>query len=577
VPYAVSFMPRMEVGALGASRVYGYPSIVVSAVNVLVPRQLEWRECHLIPGEMYRLRATVEGTSNAVDRAALIVFEHAGDGVGLSIGQVGPHIRLHTSPGLSRVDRVFTVNSEVRRYGLRTVENPNTAVIRTLTIERIDQERPNVDSFLSFDVEAGIYEVLSDPLDARVWCKTPRGEYGIRRICRILDEHGLTGNFLVDFGSCAQEGERRLREIVDFLASSGHEVHAHLHTNKVADLWGVDHDDSFRLEGSDYEMLRRLLDFTVRSYERCVGRPPRLFRSGSYMMGSALVLAAGSLGIEALSNVRDNVGDPRLGGDPVLGREPFVWENGVVEIPVDVSSPERGSFDTFLRKRADAVMRKTNHRTCNIVMHSWSLIRQGDGGADEAAVDHIERFHQICDLVNERGRAWGYGDYLDDRAPIHEMQRLSHIVAKDQPGALDGDLGTCNVCDTSFVRDVMTTEHCPSCSSGSLHRQVRFVIDSYAIPLRGRAIATSEPGGTSQIRLATGASQVEHRASGSLDFAIESDHLVAVAPDPAQIDAMSRHYELVSVPGLDPVLGDVATVYFGRRHDNNGESEASVI
>lgn len=280
----------------------------------------------------------------------------------MSVAGLGAHIRLHTAPGFNRIDRLFTVYNEVIRFGLRTVADAATT-LRTLTIERVDPHLPDTDHFFSFDIECGLSVSTPTPLDDQVWGRTRDGEYGIRRLCAILDEHGITGNFMVDFGSCAVEGETRLREIVDFLLSSGHEVHAHLHENKVAELWGVSIERSRWLDGSDFDQIRRLLEYTARTYERCVGRPLRVFRSGSYRMSPQLVLAAGVLNIEALSNVRDNVGDPTMQGDRVPGREPFRWENGVVEIPVDVSSPEELSMDVFLQRRDNAVLRKRSHRT----------------------------------------------------------------------------------------------------------------------------------------------------------------------------------------------------------------------
>jgi hypothetical protein len=278
-----------------------------------------------------------------------------------------------TAPGISRTDRLISVDRATKRFGVQAVELPNTAIIRKLIIER--PEPAPIDYFFSFDVEAGGIRANGNPIDELVWGKTESGEYGIRRLCRILDEYGLVGDFLIDFGSCARDGEREMRRIAEFLLESGHEVHMHLHSDKLADMLGVPYAPAFQLESSTHEMLRRVLDYTVRSFDKYVGAPPRLFRSGSYRMGSALVQAARTAGIEALSNVRDNVGDPGIAGDRVTGREPFRWQNGVIEIPVDLSSPERLSHEDFLRKQASAVLRKRLRRTCNIVMHSYV----GDG------------------------------------------------------------------------------------------------------------------------------------------------------------------------------------------------------
>jgi hypothetical protein len=571
------------------------PTVVASATNLLIPRRIEWHDCHLVPGETYRLRAIIEGTSVVAPRAAAIVFDQAVSGSGLSVASVGAHIRLHTAPGLNRVDRVFTVDNEVSRFGLRTTEEPPTAVIRTLAIERLDLQTPKVDYFLTFDVEEGMNEFLANPLDDRVWCRTRDGEYGIRRLVAILDEHGLRGNFLIDFGSCLREGERRLREIVDYLLGTGHEVHAHLHTNKVAQLWGVEYDDSFLLEGTDYHQLRRLLDFTVRAYERCVGRPPRVFRSGSYKMGAELVLAVGAVGIEALSNVRANVADPLLKGDPVPALEPFTWENGVIEIPVDLSSPEAGTLETFLINRDRAVARKTHHRTCTLVMHSWSLLRRHPG-EPEPDPERIERLHQICDLVKQ-GRAWGFGEYLDHRGRVAGHRYLSHIQPAGQsaPAAVVvADRTTCNVCDTTFSRATVDAGECPGCRSRPDDRRLHDVFATFGRLLDGRDVVALEAERLRRLGLTDGAERVrdlaaliasDQAAEGSVDCLVyladlqtaitlaerlvrPGGLLIAPAAEddrPPSGLQISESFDASALPGFDPVTGQGGMVVVANR------------
>ena len=96
----------------------------------------------------------------------------------------------------------------------------------------------SVDAFISFDVEALPIRAPEDALDTLIWGKTKQGEYGIARLSRILGEHGLKGNFLIDMAAVELYGDAPLREVCGFLQSEGHEVHAHLHPELLADRWG---------------------------------------------------------------------------------------------------------------------------------------------------------------------------------------------------------------------------------------------------------------------------------------------------------------------------------------------------
>src|SRR5262249_49642703 len=152
--------------------------------------------------------------------------------------------------------------------------------------------------FFSFDVEAPATRAMGQPIDSLVWGKLGPKEYGIRRICDVLEQYGIKGNFLIDFATCTLEGDAATGRIVDCLVERGHEVHLHLHPEWLAPAWGmrIPSGQSILLDSTPYEMSRRLLDFTVRKYQQFVGSDPRVFRSGAYRSNPHLVLAAGALG-----------------------------------------------------------------------------------------------------------------------------------------------------------------------------------------------------------------------------------------------------------------------------------------
>ncbi|MEV0274243.1 hypothetical protein AB0H43_36195 [Hamadaea sp. NPDC050747] len=477
------------------------PSVVACAENVRISADITWLPCRLEPGTRYRLRALTEGAAETTDRTALVLFDGAGGGEGLRESErLGPIAKLRTTDGLARTDIIFTVKRPVTRLGLRAASATTDVVVRTLAIDRVVNDSRPIDFFFSFDVEAAVSQAKSDPIDTLVWGKLDGGEYGLRRICDVLEQHRLVGNFLVDFATCTYEGERPLRNIVDFLAGRGHEVHMHLHPSGLGKRWGIDGGEMLRLEKASYDMQIRMLEYTTRLYQRATGNDPRVFRSGAYMFNREMILASGALGIEMLTNVRENVGSPLSGGDAYTGREPFRWENGVLELPVDASSPEVSEWSGFMSKFDAAVRRKPTWRTFNIVMHSWSMMRKNSEKIFEAYEPrHEQNLHRMCELATKRGKARGYAEYLDDNKQDFPSVRLSQLRSAEPietirlaPKAAAERLVTCVVCDMSFAAPFAVAGKCPVCGSHARHRVLRNVLDEYPGMLSDKRIVAAE-------------------------------------------------------------------------------------
>lgn len=496
------------------------PFVVASTHSVPLSRDVVWLRCHFVPGRVYRLRALLEGASTTENLAALVRLDTeeksvAGEGLRLS-SSVGPHFYLRTGPGLCHTDHLFSPASPAHRLGIMAWGNRGPVEVKTLTLEEVDTTAPAA-FFFSFDVEAARKRAAGDPIDTLVWGRVNGGEYGIRRICEVIEQYGIKGNFLIDFATCGMDGEVSLGRIVDFLAGRGHEIHMHLHpAGMVRSLWGLRtaNGEPVHFDNASYDMSRRLLDFTMSKYEEFVGQRPRLFRSGAYKMNRDFVLAAGSLGIEALSNVRPNVlGYPGVGGDPVSLGEPFAWENGVVEIPVDSSSPEAGSFEAYLRTYNAAVRRKNRERTFNIVMHSFSLLRRNaEGVHDSFAPEYEEMLHRMCEHALKEGTAYGYAAYLDScdsPRPLVRMTRIKSEQVRLSPYlAVDEHTAECNICDARFARSRVRGDSCPCCGLGSRHRQLKSILETLGDVFGKRRVAAYGMGQTERRRLLSTAAEV---------------------------------------------------------------------
>ncbi len=120
-------------------------------------------------------------------------------------------------------------------------------------------------SFLSFDVEALPGRAEKDHVDRLIWGKFDGEEFGIRRICTILDEYGLKGNFFIDLSGCLLYGDRAIKEAGDYLLSKGHELHVHLHSEWVIRGWGIrgSFDGAPGLNQLNAELNQRCLEFAA--------------------------------------------------------------------------------------------------------------------------------------------------------------------------------------------------------------------------------------------------------------------------------------------------------------------------
>jgi len=286
---------------------------------------------------------------------------------------------------------------------------------------------------------------------------------------------------------------------------------------------------------------------------RTAGKPPYVFRAGSYRFNEHGVRAAGDIGLTALSNVKPpHIADVAVDGDAVPYREPFRWDNGLVEIPVDVSSPEVGHFTTYLARYADARARKPVRPTFNVVMHSWSLLRRNsEGFHDSFAPEYEDRLHQICEHAARHGRARGYAEYLASlprELPVRGVGEVRIVEEAPRPW-------WCNICGA----DGSPTggDECPSCGSSVVQRQWRFALDEYGDVLLGRKVLGVNLTPAQQRAFSRGGTDI-----GNLDDDVaDASHDCVIWLDPGDDPArVMVDVERVLRPGGVLVLADR---YFG--------------
>lgn len=338
------------------------------------------------------------------------------------------------------------------------------------TTETTLQQPPaasTIQSFLSIDVEALPGRAGGDPFETLIWGRVGGEEFGIRRICNILRQHQIKGNFMVDLSATLLYGDAPVQQVVDYLLAEGHEVHTHLHSEWVVRKWGLEQHLGANFYGAfdkiDYELARRLLDFSAWKYRKLTGKDATVFRPGGLYFTRQTLLAAKDAGFTTSSSLylpRGITIDPN---PPILLAEPFLWDNGLAEIPVDFFPEPLDSPIGEFSGAYQQVLGKTN-KTFNLVIHSWTLAKRDEQGFHPAFTPaHEERLHKICSHIKSVGAVSGYDEYLAHHPPTKTF--ATELCISSPSSVVDGDVVACSICGALIATDVINDERCPACGS----------------------------------------------------------------------------------------------------------------
>ncbi|MBX3671204.1 MAG: methyltransferase domain-containing protein [Rhodocyclaceae bacterium] len=386
-------------------------------------------------------------------------------------------------------------------------------------------------SFLSFDVEALPGRAEKDHIDRLVWGRIDGKEYGIRRISDILQEYRIKGNFLIDLSAFVLYGERVVADIGKFLLNEGHELHVHLHSEWVIRKWGIKGHFSGPpgLNVLDQRTNEHLLKYAFFTYRQLYGSNPIAFRGGGFTFNEHTVAAAKDAGFRCLTNFNSQrhaemLSVTGLGAD----NEPFAWNNGLAEIPVDFS-PEPLSFD--IQKYFgwyDRVKDRKKIKTFNLTMHSWSLMKRQGEFFTEYAAEHEDKLRFICEHLSANTRVLGYAEYLEEA----EFAPVSIQNFQFRPADLDASvrLASCSICNAIFAPG--ESDVCPGCGARARHRQVLDALTRVGNPLDGRRVLACFANSVEKACLLSGAAEVRNfdvRPLREADFQMDIQHMDAIA------------------------------------------------
>lgn len=261
--------------------------------------------------------------------------------------------------------------------------------------------------------------------------------YGFQRIMEVCENGGVSATFFVSSLDSCRFGEAPFRTVCEEIVSRGHDVQVHTHPVRLFDN-GVEHMWEYRLADQ-----AAILETASGKIERWLGRRPLAHRAGAYGINEDTFAALRKNGIAIDSSSFH--GHPNC--KAVVTKNKVVEHRGIVEIPITVFTQVRalrwGKWTLERRhrivktdidwaslnelKQFVLAAKKQNIRLMNLFMHSYSLVRLGEGFRDsEPHWENMEKLQAFLDFAA-----------ADPEVKIITVTEFDEIYRRD-PGLLVG-------------------------------------------------------------------------------------------------------------------------------------------
>jgi hypothetical protein len=262
-------------------------------------------------------------------------------------------------------------------------------------------------------------------MDLDIRGHTSKGNYGVQFQIDLLDQHGLTGVFLVESLFASAKGTELLRQITDPIRAGGHEVQLHLHTEWLDRMPGVDLVDGHTGQNmADFSEPHqtRLIEVGLANLQEAGNDLSTAFRAGNYGADNRTLPALARNGVkyDTSYNYCHLGGACRMDYEDVLLQPVLI--DGVIEVPVNHFRDRPGGLrHTQLMACSFAEMRamllrahELEWHTFVIVSHSFELINRVKRAPDMMVIRRFERLCQFLAENTDRFRVCGFNDLGPD-------------------------------------------------------------------------------------------------------------------------------------------------------------------
>lgn len=263
-----------------------------------------------------------------------------------------------------------------------------------------------------------------------VYGPTARGDYALPHLIRVLNDHGLQGNFFVEplFAGCV--GEAPLAEIVGLLRDGRQDVQLHLHTewvDEAARPWvPMPGGKRQHLRQYDADEQRTLIGAGLALLRRAGADGVTAFRAGGFAFDHRTLPALRHHGIAVDASYNASMSGPDSGVAPGELLADATDVGGVRELPMTVFvDGTRRLRHAQLTACSAAEMesllwqaRRGGQRAFVILAHNFELLTPRKDRADDVVV---ARFHRLCrflDRHRDEFRVRRLSEHRPQAAPV---------------------------------------------------------------------------------------------------------------------------------------------------------------
>jgi hypothetical protein len=520
------------------------------------------------PGKELVVRAHIQGGPATKENQALVSFEFVGapDFDPRTLGlvrsgnpDIGLYQYLETKPGTSVHELRLPVPKGTRsvKVGIRAWGGPDDLVLVNSSIWFDQQVQAGSGvALISVDVEAQPGRAASDHVAKLIYGRFGKESYGIQRLCDLFDDAGVQGTFFVDFAECALHGDKAIFEAAQLLQGRGHDVQLHLHSEVLIRAQSWAHDRSVRpsFESIDIDVARRVIDYGVRKFSQALGEPPKILRPGGMLFSPSFLHAAKECGLLATSALY--LPSARETAPELESYGLFSWENGLLEVPVDVALDPL--VDEQLRRAVVNAGSKARG-VASYLLHSTSLLRRPLDGSSpffEGYEPNYERtLVDVLKLITTTYRTVTHAELVETFASRGDMPTFPLSRGSSQSMGR-GEVITCNVCQTALDDSTVASGRCGCCKSRTRQRVLKRVFDELTGNLfSGKRVIANFADETERDYLMTNVEQLVNfdvRPMPGLDLVADAQHLSSL--EDRQFDVF------VSIYALNHIRDDAAAL-----------------
>ncbi len=275
-------------------------------------------------------------------------------------------------------------------------------------------------AMLTVDVEALPRRASKDHVSRLIWGEHDKGTAGVREMCSIADEVNARHICFVDAcGAYAYRDE--ISHVIHWLNQAGQDVQLHAHPEYLPqEFWsshGYDYQPRFMNQYDDGKA-----EFTIRFFSKLMsnltGKPILGFRAGSFRWNTNTICALRATGIPLSFNNSMNAYVSRQCAYSEPTNQPYIWSNGVVEIPVT----EKRFFPLFGKEWWGRLQYPVSNYFRN---PPWRVLRPYIASGNPSLL--VLLLHSWSMLYWDRD---GHAVYRDDRR-LEDYRKLLHRLSKD--------------------------------------------------------------------------------------------------------------------------------------------------